>query len=220
MEITKCDSEKCSIKDRCYRNTSVSDRWQSFSDFSVVCNKDNGYKYLIKNDKYENYDENSLEWCVYYRNIVTQKIDSWNIFEHQMFFTDVKQLLHDQIPKDNFAERLRILLYYYFGSKCEYEVIISPWIGQADSKKVDIYKQVMINFQKFVDYVWNYKKGCKKTMTKEKIYKSFYEIVEESAEWGIDEDASKYNYYINGLVDLAHELLKEFDEESSDDCSK
>lgn len=51
-------------------------------------------------------------------------------------------------------------------------------------------------------------------MTKETLYKNFYEIVEESIEWGIDEDASKYNYYINGLVDLAYNLLKEIDEEN------
>lgn len=51
-------------------------------------------------------------------------------------------------------------------------------------------------------------------MTKETVYKNFYEIVEESIEWGIDEDAGKYNYYINGLVDLAYNLLKEINEEN------
>lgn len=54
-------------------------------------------------------------------------------------------------------------------------------------------------------------------MTKETVYKNFYEIVEESIEWGIDEDSSKYNYYINGLVDLAYNLLKEIDEENENE---
>lgn len=68
---------------------------------------------------------------------------------------------------------------YYFWSKCEYEVIITSFpmyinqeeleiINNSDRKykiniepdvgvKVDIYSQIMNNFEVFVDYVWNNK---------------------------------------------------------------
>lgn len=46
---------------------------------------------------------------------------------------------------------------YYFWSKCEYEIILSPWAGQADDIKIDIYNQIMMNFDRFVDYCWSFK---------------------------------------------------------------
>lgn len=34
---------------------------------------------------------------------------------------------------------------YYFWSKCEHEIILSPWTGQVDDIKIYIYDQIMIN---------------------------------------------------------------------------
>ena len=86
-----------------------------------------------------------------------------------------KQELHDEVKmllglyaptsekiknKDKFAEALRKDLFYYFCSKAEYELIFSPWVGgdkEKESIKVDIYTQVMNNFDIFLDYVWNSK---------------------------------------------------------------
>lgn len=49
---------------------------------------------------------------------------------------------------------------YYYWAKCEWEVIISPWIAQHNDNeiKVDVYWQVMNNWDIFLDYVWNNKK--------------------------------------------------------------
>lgn len=44
---------------------------------------------------------------------------------------------------------------YYFWSKCEWEIIICPWVGKADDIKIDVYDQLMLNWDKFVDYVWS-----------------------------------------------------------------
>lgn len=46
---------------------------------------------------------------------------------------------------------------YYFWSKCEYEIILSPWTGRADDIKIDVYDQIMMNFDSFVDYCWSFK---------------------------------------------------------------
>lgn len=46
---------------------------------------------------------------------------------------------------------------YYFWSKSQYEVLILPWVGKADDIKIDIYDQVMMNWDKFSEYVWTNK---------------------------------------------------------------
>ena len=62
--------------------------------------------------------------------------------------------------KEAFAEALRRSLMYYFWSKCEWEVLISPWCGSKKNEtiKVDVYWQVMNNWDHFLDYVWNAKR--------------------------------------------------------------
>ena len=59
--------------------------------------------------------------------------------------------------KENFIEQLRKSLMYYFWSKSEYQVLILPWVGEADDIKIDIYDQVMMNWDKFSEYVWTNK---------------------------------------------------------------
>lgn len=46
---------------------------------------------------------------------------------------------------------------YYFWSKCEWEIILSdfPPSKKFQEKKVDVYEQVMLNWDIFINYVWN-----------------------------------------------------------------
>lgn len=62
--------------------------------------------------------------------------------------------------KDEFAKNLRSELMYYFWSKCEWEVVISPWISSRKNEdmKADVCWQVMNNWDVFLDYVWNNKR--------------------------------------------------------------
>ena len=101
-----------------------------------------------------------MKWNVFYHDVNAQKITTFNIFDHYYFDKDVQMNLKRIKNKDEFAEKLRRDLFYYFGSKAEYEIIIAPWVGGKDTEdiKVDIYTQVMNNFDIFVDYVWNSKK--------------------------------------------------------------
>ena len=46
---------------------------------------------------------------------------------------------------------------YYFWSKCEWEIILSDW-PPSDTfckEKIDVFDQVMLNWDIFVDYIWN-----------------------------------------------------------------
>ena len=100
-----------------------------------------------------------IEWYVYYHDSNAQKIIKWNVFNHGSFKNEVNKILKEKLSKEVFSEKLRREAMYYFWSKCEYEIILSPWTGRADDIKIDIYDQIMMNFNRFVDYVWSFKEG-------------------------------------------------------------
>lgn len=100
-----------------------------------------------------------MEWNVYYHNVNTQKIESFNIFKHHSFNEYIHTHLKRSKTKKEFAEKLKAELRFYFWSKAEWEIIISPWVGGRDTEdiKIDVYDQVMLNFDILVDYIWNCK---------------------------------------------------------------
>lgn len=67
-----------------------------------------------------------LTWNVYYYDFNKQEIRKINIFDHWKFNEDVMKDLDKYKNRDDFTEALRRNLFYYFGSKCEYEVLVSP----------------------------------------------------------------------------------------------
>lgn len=101
-------------------------------------------------------------WNVWRYNINSGLIEMWNIFEHWRFNNDVEAAFNRYSDnKEKFAEQLKDELLYNFWCKSEYEIVLSPWCrGPNDKeKKIDIYMQVMANWDKFLDYVWDSKKG-------------------------------------------------------------
>ena len=95
----------------------------------------------------------NLVWKAYYHSMSGHEIRPFNIFEHGRFREEVRKLLLKCTEKEAFAEELRRSLFYYYCSKCEWEVVIGPWCGDRGTK--EIYMQVMNNWDIFVDYVWN-----------------------------------------------------------------
>ena len=103
-----------------------------------------------------------MEWFVFYFSWNERKIEPLNIFNHGSFNEEVKKLLKKDLTREEFDEALRKELLYYFWAKYEYEVIISSLSEHDNSDtKVDIYKQVMLNFDRFADYVWSFHKPKK-----------------------------------------------------------
>lgn len=100
-----------------------------------------------------------LQWNVYRFNINKQKIEEFNIFDHYTFKEYVKEaLIKHENSKEEFTKQLKSELRYYFWSKAEYEIIITCWVGgdrEKVNEKIDIYDQVMLNWDRFVDYVWD-----------------------------------------------------------------
>lgn len=98
-----------------------------------------------------------MEWYVYYHDFNARKIIQWNIFKHGTFKAEVENLLKEKLTRTEFDALLERKLMYYFWAKCEYEVVLTPWVDNADGVKIDVYEQVMMNFNRFVDYLWQQK---------------------------------------------------------------
>lgn len=159
-----------------------------------------------------------IEWYVYYHDSNAQKIIRWNIFNHGSFTEKVKKLLKDNLSRDEFEDGLKKYLMYYMWSKCEYEIILSPWTGRADDIKIDVYDQIMMNWNSFVDYVWSLKEIKKeqnkmsKSISKEMLYEEFFDEVYESTEYSEDGESFKYSSFIDGLCSMTHRLLDKLGE--------
>lgn len=98
-----------------------------------------------------------MEWNVYYYDINRKQITTFNIFRHGRFREDVQEYLCKYNDKTEFAENVRHSLSYFFRCKSEYEILIRAWCGSDGDKevKIDVYSQVMLNFDRFIDYVWS-----------------------------------------------------------------
>ena len=78
-----------------------------------------------------------MVWNVYREDFNNRAIVEYNIFGHSGFAQDVKKLLKEDITKDEFAERLKRSLIYWFWCKSEHEVVITSWPVYIDKSELD-----------------------------------------------------------------------------------
>ena len=102
--------------------------------------------------------ETRIEWNVYCYNTNKNSIEKFNIFNHRSFSNAIKELFSKKLKKEEFENRVRGELMYYFWSKSEYEILISDWTTEKTKVKVDIYNQIMMNWDRFIDYVFTFVK--------------------------------------------------------------
>lgn len=95
-----------------------------------------------------------MHWNVYYHDFNHKKMIKRDIFEHGWLIEEFKKILKKSADKTEFAELVDRELKYHFWSKCEHEIIISPWVGDAPEMKIDVYDQIRMNWNVFINYVW------------------------------------------------------------------
>ena len=130
----------------------------------------------------------NLTWYVYRYNINKDQIYKYNIFDHGRFSEEVYELINKrEMTYEDFSEKLRCSLMYYFWSKAEHEIVITsfpPYINKDEvsrivsesdnckyimnvrldrGEKIDIYNQLQMNWEHFVDYVWNNRRKRRST---------------------------------------------------------
>lgn len=105
-----------------------------------------------------------MEWNVYTYDFNKNEIERYNIFWHGSFVEYVKNHIKKYKNKDEFADRLKSELQYYFWSKCEWELIIEvtedsriflvPWVGcrNTEGAKIDVTDDTDFDWRSFAEY--------------------------------------------------------------------
>ena len=87
------------------------------------------------------------------------KIVPFNVFDHWSFLDDCKKNAKKNAKDyDAFCEQLRKDSMYWFWSKCEWEIIVGPWVRKSDdcSIKIDVFEQLQLNWDVFCQYTWSH----------------------------------------------------------------
>lgn len=98
----------------------------------------------------------NLEYYVLLPNINNERDYKFNVFHSSRFLSCLMDL-KARAKKDstiNIKEEVKHLLQYRFWSKAEYEIIIKS-LFEKEEHKIDVYEQVMLNYDVFYDYLMN-----------------------------------------------------------------
>lgn len=98
-----------------------------------------------------------FEWYVFMHDFNRRRIVKLNVFDSLKFrrgLSDIKKKSKKN-PTLDLKEELKKELMYCFWGKCEYEVVIGSLFSKDISNfdKIDVYDQVMLNFDNFAEYV-------------------------------------------------------------------
>lgn len=101
-----------------------------------------------------------LKWNVYRHSFNEKEFEVFNVFHHASFRKSVEKYLKEKdLIKDKFEERIRREAMYYFWCKCEYEIVLKQWTGPDCEQKIDIFDQLQLNWDHFIDYLWRIYEG-------------------------------------------------------------
>lgn len=105
-----------------------------------------------------------LSWNVFYGDWNSKDIKTFNIFSDYILNEIKNAYKKFSTDKEKFFEEVRHILMYYYWSKCEWETVISHWPTSPNfnSKKIDVYWQIYLNWDSFCEYLWNHKEELKR----------------------------------------------------------
>ena len=101
----------------------------------------------------------NLRWNAILYDYQSTRIRKYNIFNNSQFCKDCIELFSPpNLGKETFSELLDKKAMYEFWGRCEYEFLISSWPpGPAEKPyKIDVYEQLKLNWEKFVDYLYDF----------------------------------------------------------------
>jgi len=100
---------------------------------------------------------NELVWNVYHYSHSRNKIEVWNIFHSIGFSEGIEKIIKKKYKKEIFADKVKSELIHYFLTNYMYEVTVCkyprPDMSDGDVR-IDVFDQVMLNFDAFIDYLY------------------------------------------------------------------
>lgn len=97
-----------------------------------------------------------MEWYVYIYDINSRTMRKYNVLARRE--DAIRKFKKKSNSIEEFSKMLRSEMMYYYWSKAEWEIIISAWCGGDGSEeaKIDVFDQLQMNWDAFVNYCWNY----------------------------------------------------------------
>ena len=91
-------------------------------------------------------------------NFNTKKFEPYNIFTY--LEREFKKSSLKDMSKESLMSWILDKSQYMFWSRCEYEVILSPWPPNENvSRKIDVFEQIEMNIEVIIDMFYNYHKN-------------------------------------------------------------
>lgn len=78
-----------------------------------------------------------MEWNVFLADWNNKSIKRFNIFKHTKFRAEIEKALEDTKSKEELAEKVKFIVFYFYGSKCEYEIVITEWPTHVSNEAVE-----------------------------------------------------------------------------------
>lgn len=117
--------------------------------------------------------DTDFKWNVWIWDFNHDKLEQYDVVP--MLLTELKSLRKEYFPMDkkSMNNELKSWARYHFWAKCEYEMIVQSWPKKNNEEKVDVYNQLMLNWDTFSEAFWknvwkpivdkkNKSKKCKK----------------------------------------------------------
>ena len=102
----------------------------------------------------------TLEWNVVYFSWNKKDFVIYNVLS-PYFVDEIKKCTKKIEDKNEFAEEVKRICIYCFWSKFEWEIILKEWTAgdNPKQKKIDVYDQLKLNWNRFIDYLWDNLRG-------------------------------------------------------------
>lgn len=113
-----------------------------------------------------NESNNPLVWYVFMEDFNRKEVGVFNVFDHWSFTEACKKAYRKYRKEEQInelEEEIRRWARYFFWSKCEYEIILTGWPPPREDsgfrdKKIDIYDQLIMNWEYFFRYITDHRK--------------------------------------------------------------
>ena len=98
-------------------------------------------------------DEN-FKWNVWIWDFNHDRLEQYDVVP--MLLRELKSLRKEDFPMDkkSMDKELKTWARYHFWSKCEYEMIVHGWPVKKNYEKIDVYNQLMLNWDTFSETFW------------------------------------------------------------------
>lgn len=115
----------------------------------------------------EKEENKELIWNVYCEGFNNDKIKVRNVFNLSGYFIEkLSKIKKKNLNFNDFSKEVESALMYCYWGKCEYEVVLHSFIKSPKNPvelKIDVYAQVMMNFEHFISYLWANKELIKES---------------------------------------------------------